>query len=252
MSIISAIEHDRGVAYARDCVYNNLTESPPATPEIAPEPGDPAAAERALGESQLQWGSLTEAGDLLLLLDLMQTEEELVLGAVTNDSRRIPRIELELLLRGVELLLVAAAADDVDLGRAGDITGVEPMIHGPGWLRVDSCWIELPEVQRLVDDALRVPAARVFAVPDAQGKPALVAYLAASAGIQTPRQAHAACMALLPRHGRPQPPGGRRYTAMAPGRYVICGRAPEDPSDLAAWQRQPVLAHGDGRLGKDP
>jgi hypothetical protein len=34
---------------------------------------------------------------------------------------------------------------------------------------------------------------------------------------------------------------------MAPGWYVLCASAPGDPQDLDAWQRQPVLANGNGR-----
>jgi hypothetical protein len=105
-------------------------------------------------------------------------------------------------------------------------------------------------VQRLVDDALPGSAARVFAVPDARGEPALVAYLTAAGGVRTPQQAHLACVAMLPRHGMPEPPGGLRYTAITPGSYVICGHAPGDPGDLRAWQRQPVLAEGAGRPGQ--
>jgi len=65
--------------------------------------------------------------------------------------------------------------------------------------------------------------------------------------ISTPQQAHAACMALLPRHGRPRPPGRTRYTAMTPGRYIVCEDAPADPADITGWQAQAVLADGSGR-----
>jgi hypothetical protein len=182
-----------------------------------------------------------------LLFMVVQVYDELIVGALTENTGRVPREDLEMLLRGAERLLVAAAAGDIGLDRLGEITGVEPVTRGPGWLRVDSCWIERPEVQRLVDDALPGSAARVFTVPDARGEPALVAYLTASGGFTTPQQAHLACVALLPRHGKPKPPGGNRFTAITPGRYVICGHPPDDPSDLAGWQRQPILAHGTGR-----
>ena len=43
------------------------------------------------------------------------------------------------------------------------------------------------------------------------------------------------------------PPGGIRYTAMAPNQYVICAAAPADVRDQAAWRRQTVVAEGDGR-----
>jgi hypothetical protein len=54
-------------------------------------------------------------------------------------------------------------------------------------------------------------------------------------------------MTLLHGHGRLHLRGSMRYTAMAPGRYVICDGRPDDPSDITAWQRQTVLADGSGR-----
>jgi hypothetical protein len=237
--VVRAVEHDRGTSYARDCVYNDISY---VNSESRAAPGDPADAARALGESELRWVELPQRKDLLSLF-LCQVEGELVLGALTADPARVPPGDIESLLRGVELLLVAAASGDVDLDQVGEITGVAAVDRDAGWLRIDSCWIELAEAQRLVDDAL--PAARVFAEPDPAGELRLVAYLAAAKKIQTPEQAHAACMEVLP--GGPKPPDQMRYTAMTPGRYVICAGAPADPADLAAWQRQPVIACGDGR-----
>jgi hypothetical protein len=239
------VEHERGVAFARDCVYNDISGSYTAAAAEAGL-GDPAAAERALGQSQIWWAEPPAMYEQLLFM-VVQVYDELIVGALTENMGRVPRGDLELLLRGAERLLVAAAASDISLGQLGEITGVAPVTRGPGWLRVDSCWIELPEVQRLADDALPGSAARVFTMPDARGEPALVAYLTPSGGCTTPEQAHLACMALLPRHGKPKPAGGNRFTAITPGRYVICGHPPDDPSDLAAWQHQPVLAHGTGR-----
>jgi hypothetical protein len=109
-------------------------------------------------------------------------------------------------------------------------------------VRIGPSWIEVAEVQRLVEDALPTAAA-AFLI----GESELVAYLAARGGIETPEQAHAACMATLAGTRRLAPPDGIRYTAMAPGRYVICDRAPDDLRDLAGWQRQAVVADGDGR-----
>jgi hypothetical protein len=162
------------------------------------------------------------------------------------DTGRVPPAEMEALLRAVERLIVAAAAGDVDLARLGEITGVEPVVRDVGWLYVDSCWVELCEVRRLVRDALPGSASGVFAVSghagsghagsDHLGNPALVAFVAGE-GVGTPEQAHVACMAAL----------AGRYTAMTPGRYVICDRPPEDPDDLAGWQHQQVLTDGDGR-----
>ena len=84
-------------------------------------------------------------------------------------------------------------------------------------------------------DAVAPAVTRVFA--SAHGRP-LVACLAAAAGdIRTPEQAHARCMAALPRHP----------TAITPRHYVICRTPPADPADPAAWPA-PVAA-GTGRAG---
>ncbi len=83
-----------------------------------------------------------------------------------------------------------------------------------------------------MNDAVTPAVARVFA--SAGGRP-LVACLAATGAVRTPRQAHARCMAALARHP----------TAITPRHYVICRTAPADPADPAAW-RAP-LAAGTGR-----
>jgi hypothetical protein len=196
------------------------------------------------------------------MLVLAQVNGELIIGATARDANRVPLGELETLLRGTESLLIAAASGDIPLSRLGEITGVQPIARGPGWLRIGPSWIELAEVQRLVEDALPTAAA-AFVIPGtaaAEGpaadippsqhsEPELVAYLAAGGGIATPEQAHLACMATLAGTRCMAPPDGIRYTAMAPARYVICARAPGDVRDLAGWQRQTVVAEGDGRRG---
>ena len=169
------VECERGVAFARDCVYNDISGSYTAAATEAGL-GDPAAAERALGQSQIWWAEPPAMYEQLLFM-VVQVHDELIVGALTENTGRVPREDLEMLLRGAERLLVAAAAGDIGLDQVGEITGVVPVTRGPGWLRVDSCWIELPEVQRLADDALPGSAARVFTVPDAHGEPTLVAYL---------------------------------------------------------------------------
>ncbi|HEY7431257.1 MAG TPA: hypothetical protein VH641_11045 [Streptosporangiaceae bacterium] len=245
---IARIEHDRGISYLRAGAFNDLTPYAPPEPDLPGPPAGPASAadvQRALRETRFASMSSPPVEELLLII-LHKIVPEVSLGVMTRDGLRIPPAELESLLRGVEALLVAAAARDVELSSLTEITGVEPLPRGPGWLRTDSCWVELSEAQRLLDDALGVPAARVFRDPAAPGGAALVAYLVPGNGVQTPEQAHAACVAELAGHGRPRR-GQPRYTAMAPARYVICARAPLDRSDPTAWRQQPVLAASTGR-----
>jgi hypothetical protein len=248
LRIIDEVHYGRGIFYRRDCVFNDLSPAAPGSPPVDPGAGDPARAARALGQTTLRWVEWAENPGLLLF-NLIRIDGELIFGISTASTCHVPRHEIGLLLRGVELLLVAAAGGDISLDRVGDITGIEPVRRGPDWLRVDSCWVSLAEVRGLVAEALP-SASQVVAVPDAQRggvggsspldgprDPVLVAYTAGGAGIQTPRQAHAACMALLP----------GRYAAMAPGHYVICDRVPANPLDPEAWRREKVLAEGDGR-----
>jgi hypothetical protein len=240
--MVRELEHLRGIRFHADSVFNNV-----ATFDLHPdqgsseaagsaEPGDGAAA---LPETFIYWLKPPSGFNqtLLEIHLLRRMPQGLSVGLWTGDTTRVPPAEIELLLRGIERLIVAAAGSDVDLGNLSEVTGVAPVERGPGWLLVDSCWVELAEVQRLLDDALDVPVAHVFAVPDRDGNPALAACLAASPKIRTSKQAHAACVAAL----------DDRLTAMAPGHYSVYTQPPEDPSDLASWRKQRLLDDGDGR-----
>jgi hypothetical protein len=285
-------EHRRGIIRERYCTFNDISELLAAAdsaaadgaaadgaaadsgePTSPADSGEPTASlaeiRQALGETRFAQLPAPGAEETLLKLLVQQVDGELILNATARDANRVPLSELEALLHGTESLLVAAASGDVPLSLLGEVTGVQPIDRGPGWLRVGPSWIELAQVRRLVEDAL--PAAAAFVIPPAAageeaaaGEPAtgepdadisprvhheseLVAYLAAGGGIDTPELAHAACMATLAGTRGLAPPDGIRYTAMAPGRYVICARAPEDVRDLAGWQRQAVVAEGAGR-----
>lgn len=239
--MIDRIHHDRGNWYGRDTTFNDAStfNDSEATPEATePAGGGPTGVEdvrQALDESRIWWQDWPPISPLLAFR-LMQKRGELVLGVISQDRNRIPAEEIERLLRGVERVLVAAAEADFAMSRIGEVSGVEPMERDAGWRMVDSSWVELAEVQRLLDETVDAPVRRVFAIPDGDDT-RLVAYLVGGS-VRTPRDAHAACVAAMP---------GRR-TAMTPHRYVICAEPPADPADPAAWARQPVLADGDGRM----
>jgi hypothetical protein len=236
-------EHHRGITWARYCVHNDISEFQTVADSSEPT-ASTAEIRRALDQTRFAQLPAPGAEESLLLLLLQQVGGELIIGATTRDANRVPLGELETLLRGTESLLVATASGDIALSRLAEITGVQPIARGPGWLRIGPSWIEFAEVRRLVEDALPTAAA-AFVIPGTE--PELVAYLAVGGGIGTPEQAHAACMATLAGTRNLAPPDGIRYTAMAPGRYVICASAPSDVRDLAGWQRQAVVAEGDGR-----
>ena len=236
MAWLEAItQRERGTTYGRYCTFNDSTMAFEPEPAAALAPGDPAAAAAALGETVMWWRDWPNASESLGFR-LLRKEDILVLGVVAKDRSRTGPTEIELLLRGVERLLVAAATGDVGFDRLTEVTGVPPMPMGPQWTMVDRSWVELREVRRLLADAVGSPLARVFAVPGEPGGTVLAAYLP-TGRVATPREAHDACVARLP----------GRSTAMAPHRYVICDRAPDDPDRLAAWHGRPVLASGDGR-----
>ena len=163
---------------------------------------------------------------------LNQIDGCLRLDAWSADTGLVPRAELEAVLLAAERLLVAAADDDVPGGRMPGLIGQEPLVGSPDRILVDSCWVEVAAVQRLVDDAVTPAVAHVFA--SAGGRP-LVAHLAATDAVQTPAQAHARCMAALAHHP----------TAITPRHYLICRTAPSDPADPTAWPAP--LAAGTGR-----
>lgn len=228
--IVHQVELDRGVRFDFEPLYNNVAATPPANGRLRPIEEVYAARTR----STLRWEEPMPPLPSCLRVDVVRLVGALRLRLWRGDTSPVSRPDLESLLLAVDRLLVAAAPGDVDAARIAAAIALEPVERGPNWLLVDSCWVELTEVQRLLDDALGPATARVFAAADDR---ALVAYLAGTGPVCTPAEAHARCMSALP----------GRCTAMAPRHYVVCDRAPDDPADLAGWQRRPVLAAGSGR-----
>lgn len=168
----------------------------------------------------------------MLRFDLYDYHDVVHLRLWSGDTGRLPVEAAEALLLALERLLVAAADSDLEPPQMARVLGLAALTPGPDWLRVDSCWVELSEVQRLLDDALAPAQAQIFPVVD--GRP-LVAYVAGDA-VRTPQEAHARCMAALP----------SRHTAIAPRYYILCDTAPENPTDLAGWRS--VRDEGSGRI----
>jgi hypothetical protein len=230
--IIDQVCHERGTAFTRDFSLNDLSTHFGLTDESAGVSGDVADVTAALPETAVHWMESAHF-PVLLMCNPAQLAPDLMLG-LTSDTRYVAEAEVELLLRGVETLLVAAAGTDVELTRLAEASGVPPVRRDADWVCVDECWVRLSSVRELLADALRTPA---FVVAAADR---LVAYVTATAEIGTPTAAHAACMAVLPEPGR--------HTAMAPAHYVLCDGTPADPTSESAWQALPVLAEGNGRV----
>jgi hypothetical protein len=224
------IGHERGLLLNYEPFFNSLVPESwsglTAGVRFQPEEMD-----AALARTELRWRPMPD-GRPAIRLSLKQVDGCVQLEAWSGDTGLLPRAELESLLLAVERLLVAAAHGDVADSEMPGVIGLEPFAATPQRILIDHCWVDVDDVQRLVEEAAAPAVARVFASVD--GRP-LVAYLAATDAVRTPEQAHARCMAILIRHP----------TAITPRHYVICPTAPPDPADPAAWP--PPMAAGAGR-----
>jgi len=225
------IERERGLLRLNyEPFFNNLV--PESWSALTAGVGfQPEEIDVALTRTELRWRPMPVDGTPIRFT-LNQVDGCLRLDAWSADTGLMPRAEMEALLLAAERLLVAAAHGDVPGTRMPEIIGLEPLAGTPDWVLVDHCWVNVADVQRLLDEALAPAVTRVFASVD--GRP-LVAHLAATDAVSTPEQAHDRCMTALARH----------TTAIAPRHYVICPTAPPDPADPAAWP--PPLAAGTGR-----
>jgi len=224
-------EHERGLRLNYDPLFNSLV--PESWSGLTAGVGfQPEEIDAALARTELRWRPLPVSA-LPIRFTLNQIDGCLRLDVWNADAGLVPRAELESVLLAVERLLVAAAHADVTDSQMPDLIGLEPLAGTPDRILVDSCWVDVADVQRLVDDAAAPAVAHVFA--SARGRP-LVAHLTATDAVRTPEQAHARCMAVLAHHP----------TAITPRHYVICRTAPADPADPAAWPAP--LAAGTGRV----
>jgi hypothetical protein len=229
-AMIKLIEHERGLRLDFDPLFNSLV--PASWSGLTMGVGfHPEEIDVALARTELRWRAMPD-GRASIRFSLNQVDGCLRLDVWSGDAGLVPRAELESVLLAVERLLVAAAHGDVASSRMPEIIGLQPIAGIPDRILVDHCWVEVANVQRLVDEAVAPAVARVFA--SAGGHP-LVAHLVATAAVHTPQQAHARCMAVLAHHP----------TAITPRHYVICRTAPPDPADPTAWP--PPMAAGSGR-----
>jgi hypothetical protein len=223
-------EHERGLRFNHDPLFNSLV--PESWSGLTAGVGlQPEEIDVAVARAELRWRPAPVSGNPLQFR-LNHIDGCLRLDVWNGDVGLLPRTELESVLLAVERLLVGAAPGDVPGSRMPEIIGLEPIAAAPDRILVDSCWVDVADVQRLVDAAVVPAEARVFA--SACDRP-LAAFLTATDAVRTPEQAHARCMAALAHHP----------TAITPRYYVICHTAPSDPSDPAAWPEP--LAAGTGR-----
>ncbi|MEV8635010.1 condensation domain-containing protein [Streptosporangium sp. NPDC051023] len=209
--LIGTVNAERGVDFARDCVFSDM--SGVALAEREPPPS---------GDIECRW--LPEASfpaHLALWTNRLEDEVDLTFWI---DPGVMSRAEAESFGTGLVKLLIEAAKRVIPLRDVPDVSGVTPVEYGPSWIHADSCWVNLEAVDRLVGDAVGGRPYRV--THDAEGR--LTCHVSAG----TPEEIHAACLALLP----------GRTSAMAPHHYVIHQPAPGD-----AWLHAPVVVEGRGR-----
>jgi hypothetical protein len=242
--MIDRVSEDRGIEFHRDCVMNDLNgaavQAQTGYVGSLPEKGDAANAMR---DTQLVWADV-DPRPLLFYFEVFGLTRHDVSLSVWADQSRFPAAEVEEFLFAVERLLVAAERRNVPARDICELVGIRPVRRDAYWRRIDSCWIEMPAVQQLLNDVVAsvpgIDAAQVFCtreVASARTDEALVAYVAAASDEITPEILHAQCLQRLV--GRP--------TAMAPAWYVICDRSPDDLARLGLWRHLPVRVEGAGR-----
>jgi hypothetical protein len=227
VALAQRIEWQRGVRFNYEPVFNSVVVDTEAGASPATLPAIPTGA--AGGDLTSERVPPTEAA---LRLELRRLDDVMDLRAWTGDAARVSPDELTSLLRAVERLLVAAAGSDLSAAEVDAAIGLGRLDLGAGWTLVDSCWVEVAAVQRLLDDSFPDVPGRIFA---SVGGAPLVAHLVAHGQITTAERAHERCMSRL----------AGRMTAIAPQRYVLFGSAPADPDDPAAWSG--AIAAGSGR-----
>jgi hypothetical protein len=231
----------RGVVSARDVVVNNIHQAL----GLSGAAELPALSELATATEQTKayWAEWERVPQLLNFRIFQLDETELWFRLGTASITWVPPADLEMMVRGIEALLIAAAPADVELARLTEVTGVTPVARGPGWRYLNGCWVELSQARRLVAAALAPVTTSVFFETTEEGSERLVAYLAGGE-VDSPARAHERCVAALP-----GPSGLEYYTyaTIAPERYVVCATAPDDVDDLDSWRRQPVVSEGAGR-----
>ncbi len=191
--MISRVSEDRGTEFHRDCVLNDLNgaaaQPRAGHPGSLPEKGDAASAMR---DTRLVWAD-TDPRPLLFYFEVLGLTRHDVSLSVWADQGRFPAAEVEDFLFAVERLLVAAESRDVPARDIGELAGISPVPRDASWRRIDSCWIEMPAVQQLLDDVAAsepgIQAAHAFSTRDAASTRAaesLVAYVSAPGNPKAP------------------------------------------------------------------
>jgi hypothetical protein len=229
----------RGVYFSRDFVYSDLSWSDPAELRAARQrQAGPAPVSRA-GRDRTRI-HVADAKQLWVrgYFTVLRFDEVVEVSLLANCNYLSPS-DIKVFLKSLERFLVTAAELDLPRGVMVQLAEVRPAPRGPQWVRTNSSWVDLDQVQALLDSAVGPGMGRVYPEPagTGSGEMEIVARLAASALLRTPTQIHAACAARL-----------RDFdSAATPTRYVLYTGVPTDPSEPAAWFAMDVVDAGPGR-----
>ncbi|WP_097910982.1 MULTISPECIES: condensation domain-containing protein [Streptomyces] len=239
--MIDRVTAERGSHFGRDVVFNDVSALP--APLLGAD-----TQERDDAEQELTWGP-PQALPTRLLAFTYRTAPQLHISLWAAPSLFTPE-EAKGFLSGLVLLLEAAAAGDMPMEELAEVTGVRPAERGPGWLRVDGCWVSPDAVREALGRAVDGLPVRVAEEPGPDGtadgtaegatgtEPHLTAYLARGDTSLTPEAAHRALTALIPAAGS---------GVLAPQRYVLVENPPTEPDRTDAWRRLEIIEEGTGR-----
>lgn len=252
--MIGRVTTERGSHFGRDVVFNDVSALPASLLAAAPQDRDDA-------ELELSWGP-DQALPTRLLAFTYRTFPQLHMSLWADPALFTPQ-EAAGFLSGLVLLLEAAAAGDLPMDSLTGVTGVRPAERGPGWLRVDGCWVSPAAVARTLSRATGGLPVHVAVEdrphgtdtpgPDGAGRdpevdgtirdtggaePRLTAYIARGDTHLTPADVHRALAALIPTAGS---------GVLAPRRYVLVTAPPADPDRSDAWRQLKTIEEGTGR-----
>jgi hypothetical protein len=201
-----------------------------------PTPPGPTSGAVPAERGKVRWVTYNDEGDSKFYLYVDGTHDAVSLYLMTDTRYLAPTTTEQVLAEIEDVLVDAVARTDASGGPVAVPAGSSWCPAGDGWHRIDSSWVELASVRRLLDAAGEWAAAGVF-VDDGR----IVAYLvpvSASDGVPSgvpageggpsADEVHARCLAAVPDHP----------AAIAPHHYTFCAAPPADGDDLAAWRRQ--------------
>ncbi|GLX93254.1 hypothetical protein [Herbidospora sp. NBRC 101105] len=186
ISIMERVQRERGVFFARDLVFNDMSGTG--------RNGRPATSGDEVRATWLPEATLPCR--TALWVHRLHGELDLTLWA---DPRVLPREDALLLGEGIAKTLIAAGHGNVS--DISEISGIAPIERDDSWVFTDGQWVSLPEVTKLVTDACGIPAS-VGADLVCQVETPM-----------TPAQLHTECLRLLP----------GRMAAITPRHYVVAG-----------------------------